>query len=449
MRPIPRDSRSSRPSRPIAAFACAAALALSAEAGALGLWEHYQSALGRNAEYLNRVAAAEIDIEEPRVRRSVLLPQVALSASKSWLPGNTGGGDGNGGNNRGMPDEETTTQSVTLDQAIFNPRDYHLYRAAQERGEVARLQVESARRELMIKVVEAYFGALWTRQQLDFTSARLRAVREQASSIDIGVQAGSATILEQLRAQAELQSVRAAEIAARGEHEIALRNLALVSGLEDSDVRPLVSFDLPPIDTGLEGVLERTRTGNLGIRELRKGLEASDIDVEAARSVVYPTVRLSAARTRSDGDNSSRGYDSRYTFQVEWRLFSGGGRIPAFRQALAARDVSDTLLQGRLHTAAQEAIRAVNQIRNGKSQIAALEASVEANEQLLDIVSYGYEESVNVLSDVFDAQRDLEDSRTLLSRARLDLILDSLRLLAVTGELDEELFGEISRSIAG
>lgn len=428
---------------------CLAALALPGETGARGLWEHYQSALESNAGYLNRVASSKIDIEEPKVRRAALLPQVSVSASKAWMPGNSGMDGNGGGSNRGEPDEESASQSLSLSQALFDPRTYHLYRASLERREVALLQVESARRDLMVQVAEAYFDALWARQQLDFTSTRLRAVTEQSSSIEAGVEAGSATILDQLRAQAELQSVRAAEIAARGDHDIALRNLALVSGLEDGDIRPLASHELPPFETGLEEVLRRTRDDNLDIRGLRKGLEAADIDVRAARSVVYPTLGLLASRTRSDGDNSEREYDSRYAVQLQWTLFSGGGRVPAYRQALAAREVSDTLLQGRLRTAAQEATRAVNQIRNGKSQIAALEASVKANEELLDIVGYGYEEDVNVLSDVFDAQQDLEDSRTLLSRARLDLILDSLRLLAVTGELDEDLFGRIARSIAG
>lgn len=415
--------------------ALAAAAALASPAGAAGLWDHYGSAIRTNTGYLEQLAATARAEEDPAIGWASLLPQVSASDILSRQEAENSGDD-----------TRSRTQSLTLTQTIFNLTSVDQLRATYDTRDAARLRAEAARSALMIQVADAYFNALLTRQLIDFTGARLRATREQLSSIERNLEAGTATLVELLSVQAELQSVIADEIAARGDHQLALRDLALVSGLDDPAIDPVDAA--APGETGesLDSLRARARQGNLAVQALRKDREATAKGVSATRDAVLPTVDFSMTRSRSWGNSSAREYDTTSRFALSWSLFSGGGTLPAYRQALADLDAADIRLRGGLRSIDNETERALNQVRNSESTIRALEASVKANEELLEIVTLGYDEGVNALTDVFDAQRDLEDSRSQLAQERYALLTNSLSLLDVIGALDEERFERFARS---
>ncbi len=415
-----------------------------APVAAVTLWEHYQSALRKNADFLTQVALSQIDVEQPKVRRSLLLPQVSIGISKTRRSKSD-----EAQQNGSPPSKKTKSHDLTVRQSLFNLRDFLLYQQTHDVRDATLLRVEAARSALMIKVAEAYFNVLWTRQQLGFTNFRLRAIREQLNSIRKGVEAGSATRLDELRIQAELKAVAAARISARGDYELALRNLSLVSGIDDEALNTPTTFTVPVTDRDLDSLLLKVTRNNFEIRALRKDLKAADTGVEAALGVLLPEVVLSATRSRSDNEQDGRDYSTVTSVQIEWTLFSGGGTKPAYRQAVATKKAAQTQLSGGVQALSNEVARSLNQIRNGESRIRALEASVQANEELVDIVTYGFNESINVLSDVLDAQQDLENARSLLARARYDLLLDSLRLLAASGELVDERFMEFTEALKG
>ena len=443
MRPDAQGFRSEPPQvRPLTAIAGACAALSTSAAGAAGLWEHYQSALQENPDYLEQVAAAERAQEQPLVRRAFLLPHVAATDRRTRQSPleMTGGG--------GPPDRRVRAQSLSLRQTLFDLPNWLQYKAAFDLRDAAQLRAQAARSVLMIEVAEAYFDALWTGQLRQLAAARRRAVRRQLDSIESGVAAGAATVLDQLRGQAELQAILAEEIAARGDHELALRSLAFLAGIEDESLEPVGPHVPAEAGEPRESLRERARANNLTIRALRKDRAEAEAAVEIARSKALPTVGFSVARTRSDGDRSEREYDTRASIELQWTLFAGGGNRPVRRQALADRRAADIRLRGGIQAAESRTDQALNRIRNGESRVKALEASVEAGQELLDIVAFGYRENVNVLADVFDAQKDLADAQSRRARARYDLLLNSLRLLDAVGALDDGRFRSFTQAIA-
>jgi outer membrane protein len=107
------------------------------------------------------------------------------------------------------------------------------------------------------------------------------------------------------------------------------------------------------------------------------------------------------------------------------------------RESIALEDKARADLEATRRNAAQAARTAYLGVNSGLAQVKALEAAEVSSQSALDSNKLGYQVGVRINIDVLNAQRQLYSTRSNLSRARYDTIMNGLRLKAAAGSLRE------------
>jgi outer membrane protein len=131
--------------------------------------------------------------------------------------------------------------------------------------------------------------------------------------------------------------------------------------------------------------------------------------------------------------------------QLSIPIFTGG------EISSIVREQTSRLQQARyeLETAKREAVQATQRyysgVTSGLAQIAALQAAERSSQASLDANRTGYEVGVRINIDVLNAQQQLYETQRSLSRARYDTLMNSLRLKASSGILNDSDIVAINR----
>jgi len=107
------------------------------------------------------------------------------------------------------------------------------------------------------------------------------------------------------------------------------------------------------------------------------------------------------------------------------------------RETIALEDKARNDLEATRRQAALQARQAYLGVNSGMAQVKALEAAEVSSQSALESNKLGYQVGVRINIDVLNAQRQLYQTRTDLSQARYNTILNGLRLKAAAGSLRE------------
>jgi len=118
-------------------------------------------------------------------------------------------------------------------------------------------------------------------------------------------------------------------------------------------------------------------------------------------------------------------------------IFNGFGVTSRVRETIALEDKARNDLEATRRQAALQARQAYLGVNSGMAQVKALEAAEVSSQSALESNKLGYQVGVRINIDVLNAQRQLYQTRTDLSQARYNTILNGLRLKAASGSLRE------------
>jgi outer membrane protein len=147
----------------------------------------------------------------------------------------------------------------------------------------------------------------------------------------------------------------------------------------------------------------------------------------------------SSSRTEINGQANASGVNRNNGIGVQFTvpLFNGFGVTSRVRETIALEDKARNDLEATRRQAALQARQAYLGVNSGMAQVKALEAAEVSSQSALESNKLGYQVGVRINIDVLNAQRQLYSTRTDLSRARYDTILNGLRLKAASGSLRE------------
>ena len=147
----------------------ALALALAPAAQAANLFDTYRDALSYDAEYAAARAAYQAGQEKAVQGRAGLLPNVNAGGNmrynsvESSLPGGDADYDSNG-------------MSITAAQPLFRKQNWVQYAQAKEQVKIAEMQLKVARQDLILRVAQAYFDVLESKDNIAFINAQKAAI---------------------------------------------------------------------------------------------------------------------------------------------------------------------------------------------------------------------------------------------------------------------------------
>ena len=429
--------------------ALALALALAAGvAGAADLVTIYRDALVSDPVYQAARAQYQANRERLPQARSGYLPQIFGTAG--WFRNEV--------DREIAPDlsYSTTSYSLTLSQPVFRLQNWIAISQADKQVLQAEAILGSAAQDVIVRVAQAYFDVLLAQDNVTLSETQKTAISEQLNQAKRNFEVGTATIVDTLEAQARYDQSVAKEIADKNDLEVKRRALQQLLGKLPDGLVPLKE-QLPlivPQPANVEEWVTASRDSSFAVLVARLGFEIAEEEVRRQRAGHLPTLDLSASYGRNHnpasaspgiiGPNTNAG-SLGLTLSVP--IYQGGLTQSRVREALALRDRTRQDLENTERTVAQQVSASFLNVTSGIAQVRALEQAQVSTQSQLDSTILGRDVGVRTSVDVLNAQQQVTQTRRDLQQARYNYLLNTLRLKAATGTLNEADLEVINRAL--
>jgi outer membrane protein len=423
-------------------LATSMALGLAASAAsAQSLSDLYESARGYDAAFLSAKAQFDASVALADQAKAGLLPTIGFSSTISrsdFQPqsGFTGGQRFFG----------TRSYGITATQPFYRPGNLATYNQGQKQLLIADAVLQSAEQDLIVRLSQAYFDVLASKDSLVLVRAQKTAVGEQLASAKRNFEVGTSTITDTNEAQARFDLSRAQEIAA--ENDLRVKQLALNTLVGKSDVQPFglrVGVTLPVLkDTDINQWIDASQTAHPTVRSAQMSLDVAALENDKSRAGHKPTIDgfISATNTANVAGSSLSTTDTRslvnqagLTLTVP--LFAGYATQNRLKQTLALEEKARIDLDNAKRTVAQATRVAYFGVLSGLGSVNAFEAAEKSSQSALDSNKLGYQVGVRINIDVLNAQSQLYQTKKDLAAARYNVLLGQLKLRQANGTLKE------------
>jgi outer membrane protein len=419
---------------------CASLLALLLAAGAVqaqNLNALYEAARAYDATYLSARSLAESAEYRAAQAEALRLPNASLvgSAGASQINAVTGSDLGS----------RTGALSLQGRHPLFNRANTASYEQAQRALAVSKADLEAAEQDLIVRVAQAYFDVLSAQDALSAAQAFKRAVAEQLASARRNFEVGTATITDTRESQARFDLATARELVA--DNDLRTKRTVLDQLVGRNAVAPqglALPAALPPVlPADMEAWVGAADERHPSIRKARLAQEVARLETDKARAGALPTVDLvgSLGSSRSTGSatipNSTRGTATTASLgvQLNMALYSGGAVQNRIQETVVLEEKARQDLEAARRGVGLGTRSAFLGVQSGLGQVKALEAAEASTKLALDATELGYKVGVRVNLDVLNAQSQLFDTRRDLSKARYDVLVNSLKLRQAAGQL--------------
>jgi outer membrane protein len=414
------------------------ASALAAPAMAQNLTQLYESALAYDATYQSAKSQYEANLAKADQAKAGLYPTAGLAASINRS---------NIENTNVSPTRPGTTNptsqnlTISASQPLYRPANLATASQGDKQIELAKTSLASAEQDLIVRVSQAYFDVLASKDSLAFVKAQKAAVAEQLASAKRNFEVGTSTITDTREAQARFDLVIAQEIAA--ENDLRVKKIALdqLVGKNNSEPKPIaLPLALPapsPSDVNAWVVLSEQEHPNIKAAQL--ALEVAQLETTKAQAGHKPTLDATASygvnRSLNVQPGNNRANSATIGLAFNLPLFAGFATQNRIKETLQLEDKARNDLEGAKRSIAQATRTAYFGVVSGQGQVKALEAAEASSQSALDANKLGYQVGVRINIDVLNSQSQLFQTKRDLAKARYDVLVGGLKLRQANGTL--------------
>lgn len=425
-------------------------------ASAQSLLDVYQAARDYDANYLGALAQARSAEYKTREVESKRLPTVGLSAgvTRSETSTPTSPQAAAFGAPTSSNQFNTATQvALQAKQPLYNPGNTAQINQAERALDAAKADLEIAEQDLMVRVAQAYFDVLASRDQLAAAQANVAAISEQLASAKRNFEVGNATITDSREAQARFDLASAQEIAATNDLMTKRAALDQLVGHPGVAPKPLMSpISLPPLTpSSMEDWLTLADSAPT-VRKAEVGLDVAKEEIQLAKSGHLPTIDLvgTVSRTHNSAVTSlfvpsGNTDNASIAIQGNLPLFAGFATQNRIRETVALEEKSEHDLDVARRGVTLGTRQAFLGVQSGLASVKAYEAAENSTKLALEATELGYRVGVRVNIDVLNAQTQLYTTQRDLAKARYDVIMAGLKLRQAVGALKVEDLEAINR----
>ena len=327
-------------------------------------------------------------------------------------------------------------------QPLYRPANMANYRQGLKQAELATAQLKTAEQDLIIRVSQAYFDVLASRDSLTFVQAQKTAVAEQLAAAKRNFEVGTSTITDTREAQARYDLVLAQEIAAENDLRVKKLALDLLVGNNNTEPKSLV---LPvqlqtPQPADINTWVMQSAELHPAIAQSRVALDIAKLEVNKAEAGHKPTLDLTAgfSPTRYNNGYTSTQVDTNATsisLNFNMPLFAGFATQNRIKETLALEDKARADVETIERNVAQATRTAYLGLQSGLGQVNALAAAEASSQSALDANQLGYKVGVRINIDVLNSQSQLYQTKRDLAKARYDVLVGQLKLRQANGSL--------------
>lgn len=336
--------------------------------------------------------------------------------------------------------------ALTLVQPVFDVGAWGGLKRAEFMAKSADVTQARAYQDLILRVAQAYFDILAAQDTLQTVRAQKKAVETQLEAAKRGFELGSTTITDTYEAQSRLDLLNAGELQAVNALQVSQDQLAKIINERPKTLARLAPDTVLPAPepNRLDDWTAQSASSSLTVAQADLNTKIVEKQIDIAKSQHYPTVQLQA-QTGSASDRGiyypnggPRSLDSTVGLRLSIPIFTGG------EISSVVREQTSRLQQARyeLEQAKRQAVQSTQQyfsgVTSGLSQVKALKAAEQSSQASLDANQTGYKLGVRINIDVLNAQQQLYETQRSLARARYDTLMNSLKLKASSGILNDQ-----------
>jgi outer membrane protein len=342
---------------------------------------------------------------------------------------------------------KTATVGLSAKQSLYNPANGHSISQAQRQLRIAHIELEAAEQDLIIRVAQNYFDVLAAKDALGTAQASKKAISQQLASAKRNFEVGTATITDTREAQARFDLSSAQEIAA--DNELLTKRLALDQLVGRSNVEPspvALPWAWPQTTPAqVEHWVAHAETAP-SVRRAALAVEIAQLETQKAKAGHLPSLDAEAAYQKGHSDNQgsplgkATGPTNQSNMGLTLRvpLFAGYAIENRVKETLALQTQAQNSLDATKRTSSANTRQTFFSLQSLQAQLKALEAAEQSSKLALDATQLGYKVGVRVNVDVLNAQTQLFTTQRDLAKARYDILVNSLKLRLVAGQLKEQ-----------
>lgn len=366
-----------------------------------------------------------------RIAASALYPRVSLSAYYQRVDS-----DRIGVLPQMVYSEETLAQAKAKQVLFDGGKTWNNRTAAMKAEEAQRESAQASRLDTVLAVSQAYYRVLEAAEILKVSETSYEQRQQFFKLTEAFFNAGRATKLELLRAEAQLFDAERSLSQAREAHRLSELILKQVIGIAlqtEIEIANSLPEEFPePADEHL--LLQESIANNPDLKEIALLKEQAEASLRSAKGPYWPEISLQG--TYGYRDRNTTSLDSEWTAGVflEWSLFEGGlTRAQAGKARSRASQIgwNEKALRDQVQVDLREALG------NLRTAIAAIKSSrrlVESQDEAYTASVEFYKLGRSTYIEVLTAQTDLTEAKAAYVRAVGDYQNASAKLDRVVGK---------------
>ncbi|WP_310626483.1 TolC family outer membrane protein [Limnohabitans sp.] len=417
---------------------------------AQSLMDVYQKARAQDNQCGAARRALEAALEKLPQARAGLLPTVNVVANKNHQVGEA--------SFSAAPyvtrDIRAWNWTTQITQPLIRWGNWAAYAQADAQVVQAKEQFALAEQELVVRTAQVYLDVQVAMQSVQVAEAQLQAITEQLTLAQRMFEVGMGTITDVHEAKAKQALSLAQRVTAMNDLTAKQAELEKLIG-EYIPLPPMaLTQSLPALDaTQLNYWLNMAMSQNPQIRIQQAALAVASKEVSKSMAAHAPTLDLVANRVgnyssgslSSPADLATQTLSHQRGVQLTIPLFAGGATQSKVRESVALEEKAKEELTGAQRNASSQVRQAFAGVMNGQAQVQALEAAVEASQNSVESNKIGFKVGTRINPDVLNAEQQLYVAMRDLSKARVEAVMQSLKLKATTGSLEGEDLAALER----
>lgn len=328
---------------------------------------------------------------------------------------------------------------VTLSQILFDfGKTFAAVDGARALAEVARLDAEVQKDQVILAVKEAYFDFLFGKRLVAVNQEALARAKLNLRSAKGFFEVGTRPKFDVTRAEVDLANAQLALIQAQ--NAVSLARVALntamgISVVTPTEVKDILSFEPYPVDQGqLIPEALRQRPEYRRVNALVTSAEAS---LRQAVRNFFPDLTGSGfyggtfRNPRTPLDDLAETWQLSLT--LNWSMFDGGNRIARYQEAEKNVEGARARVQALELSISQEVVQAQLNLQEAQERIGAAQKAVESAQENFRLAQGRFDAGVGTIIELTDAQLALTQAESTEARALTDYRIAISRLERALG----------------
>ena len=276
-------------------------------------------------------------------------------------------------------------------------------------------QVELSLQNVRYKAIAAYYDALQKENMLSVAQSAVNMGEAQLKMLTVQFEEGAVARSDLLQMQVQLAGYQQDLLRAQGALKVSMSTLKSCVGVSPKQEVTLADgFIYEPYPHDLDECTDfalRNRPDGIAAAY---GVKAAKSAKDVAKSADRPTLNAVMSRniTGDGAFRQERSSNWQAGFNLTWNIFDNGATAANVQTADAEVVRREAVLKETLKTIRLQTENAYTQMRAAEERIAAAQHALRQAEKSNDLAKIRYEEGVDILLNVMDAQEKLTQART-------------------------------------